>query len=57
MAQLVKIASSEVNIRTTSLRARITDAVAIKKGGSPDELAAAERRFDEAVAKWKQSVF
>lgn len=52
----IEISTTEMNLRATSLRARLTDLVAIKKCGSPQEINAAIAAFDNAVAAFKHSL-
>ena len=54
--QPVKIMATEINLRATSLRSRLTDVVAIKKCGTPEEFRIAVKQFDTAVDQFKQAV-
>ena len=54
--QKVEIVERKMNTRATSLRSRITDLIAIKKCGSPQEIEAAIAAFDNAVTAFKRSL-
>lgn len=56
--QNVKIITSEVNLRATSLRARLTDLVAIYKSDHSSDIDRAEAvdRFNEAVDRLKMAL-
>ena len=55
-AQLVKIEANVINLRATSLRARLTDAVAMYKCGNSKELRDALVLFDKAVTEFKKAI-
>ena len=54
--QNVQIVTNEINLRATSLRARLADVVAMKKCGSSDELREAMNQFDRAIAQFKKAI-
>lgn len=54
--QKVEITTSEINQRATSLRARLTDLVTIRKCGSADEFAEARVQFDKALAQFYKAI-
>ena len=54
--QKVQIVASEIGLRATSLRARLTDVVTIRKVGSAKEFRAAMMAFDLAVEEFKKAI-
>lgn len=58
MATQVTIVTTELNIRATSLRARLTDLVAIYKSDCSSDIDRAEAfdRFNEAVDRFKMAL-
>lgn len=54
--QNVKIMTNEINLRATSLRARLTDVVAIYKCGDFTERCEAMDQFDLAVSQFKKAL-
>lgn len=54
--QQVKIVTNEINLRATSLRARLTDVVTMKKCGNADEFRKAMIQFDRAIDQFKKAI-
>lgn len=54
--QKVEITTTEISMRATSLRARLTDLVTIRKCGNADELREARVQFDKACAKFIEAI-
>ena len=55
MAVQVKIVTTETSLRATSLRASITNLIAVSKCGTPSEIQTAKNAFDCAIAQFKRS--